>query len=763
VIPLLKAFFAPLAYCLIASTTLEASRRLTRRALCAGAVLCALLVSLPAPNAVAGVFQVANCDADKLNYSTRAFTHFATRRMMIKRACNPVGPGLRGLITANVVHDGRIKRGSFARVVFNAPPGTRITRFDWGGSARRRDCRYALQMWASAPEYESFSLMNVKANSRCASAGRAQSAYFVKNFDVPRATTIVQRVLCKGKGGRPWCSARGRNYIRTRSATVQLVDDLAPTVEILQDTPLASGAWVSGTQPLNYTASDNVGVQLARTFIGGRERGLHNRECLLAAPTGPFAHPLPCPNGPGQIIVRTHELAVEGSQQLIVSAQDAAGNNASSGPVTARIDNTPPARVDAAVEGGGAWRNRNDWAIVWTNASEGDRAPITEVRYELCKAGGSDCSRGSLAGLNVSRLPMAVPHPGEWTLSVWRRDAAGNEAEDNASVPVTLRYDPEPPQLAFEAQLAADPTLVTVGVTDPVSGLADGAIEISAAGSGVWQTLATQKDGSRLVTRIDDAALPPGGYVLRARARDQAGNEASTDRRVDGQPMAITLPLRTGVAFRAGFERTIARRGKRRPVVVLRPAARVGFMERARIVGRLATSDGRAISGAPVQVLSRTGTEPDQLVDTLTTDADGRFRSVATGTNSRTLRLVYGGSSLTLPTQTALEMRVPAATSVRVSRRRLRNGQAVTFSGRVRGLPVPAAGKLVEVQVRFSDRWQTFRTTRSDATGSWSSRYRFQRTRGVQHYHFRVRLPNEGGYPFETSVSRTLAVQVRGR
>ena len=50
--------------------------------------------------------------------------------------------------------------------------------------------------------------------------------------------------------------------------------------------------------------------------------------------------------------------------------------------------------------------------------------------------------------------------PGEWTLSIWRRDAAGNQAEDNASVPVTLRYDPEPPQLAFETPQAADPTQV---------------------------------------------------------------------------------------------------------------------------------------------------------------------------------------------------------------------------------------------------------------------------------------------------------------
>jgi hypothetical protein len=225
----------------------------------------------------------------------------------------------------------------------------------------------------------------------------------------------------------------------------------------------------------------------------------------------------------------------------------------------------------------------------------------------------------------------------------------------------------------------------------------------------------------------------------------------------------VTLPLRTPVAFHAGFERMTRRRGNRRPTVVLRRVARVGFGQHARIAGRLAASAGHPIPGAAVRLVSRVGTEPEELVKNLTTDADGRFRTEVSGTSSRSFRLTYGGSSLTLPSQTALGMRVPAASSVRASRRRLRNGQSVTFSGRIRGLPVPAAGKLVEVQVRFSDGWQTFRTTRSDSFGAWSSRYRFKRTRGVQHYHFRVRLPKEGGYPFETSVTRTIVIRVKGR
>ena len=100
---------------------------------------------------------------------------------------------------------------------------------------------------------------------------------------------------------------------------------------------------------------------------------------------------------------------------------------------------------------------------------------------------------------------------------------------------MTLRYDPEPPQLGFESPSASDPTLVAVQVTDKVSGLADGAIEISATGSNTWQALATQKDGSRLVARIDDAALPAGDYVLRA-TRSRPGAQRGLDRRAARRP-----------------------------------------------------------------------------------------------------------------------------------------------------------------------------------------------------------------------------------
>ena len=379
---------------------------------------------------------------------------------------------------------------------------------------------------------------------------------------------------------------------------------------------------------------------------------------------------------------------------------------------------------------------------------------------------------GRACGSEIARFAIPAPAPGQLSLRVWLRDAAGNQAEANASVPVILRYDPEPPQLGFEPPPAADPTRVSVLATDPVSGIAGGGIEISREGSGTWQTLATQLEGDRLIARIDDVALPAGAYALRARAADRAGNEASSDRRIDGQPMLLGLPLRTVAALQAGVvhtkirTRVVRRRGKRRTVrervTQLRPAARVTHGRPVRITGRLADPAGRGIADAEVQVFSRSNVSSDQLIAVTRTDANGDFAYTATAGTTSTLRFVYAGSPLTLPAQGEVGLRVPAASSLRVSRRRVLNGQAVTFRGRLSTQPVPAGGKLVELQVRLSGRWQTFRTMRTGPAGEWAIRYRFKRTRGVQRFRFRLALPGETGYPFEAGVSRSVKVRVRG-
>ncbi len=326
---------------------------------------------------------------------------------------------------------------------------------------------------------------------------------------------------------------------------------------------------------------------------------------------------------------------------------------------------------------------------------------------------------------------------------MWRRDAAGNESAAVASVPVTLRYDAEAPRLAFTQSPAADPTLISVAASDNVSGLAGGVIELSRQGSGTWVTLPTTAAGDRLVARVDDAALPAGTYAMRARARDRAGNESSTSQALTADAPAPgrnddACGVRAAEARVADVRRDGKRRRVRRPVTVLRDSATVGLGRRVAVQGRLSSGRGVGVGGATVKVFSRSLTSADMPVAELQTDGQGRFTYAAPGTMSRTLRFVFAGSSLLLPAQRDVRLRVPAASSLRVDRRRVLNGQAVRFSGKVRSVPIPATGKFVELQVRLTDRWQTFRTRRTDAAGRWSVPYRFRRTVGVQRYRFRA-------------------------
>jgi hypothetical protein len=107
-------------------------------------------------------------------------------------------------------------------------------------------------------------------------------------------------------------------------------------------------------------------------------------------------------------------------------------------------------------------------------------------------------------------------------------------------------------------------------------------------------------------------------------------------------------------------------------------------------------------------------------------------------------------------------VRVPAAATIRASRRTVRNGQSVTFTGRLRGRPIPTAGKVVDLQAFYRGRWRTFATPRAAFDGRWSYTYRFGATRGRVLYRFRLKVRPESAYPYELGYSKTTAVTVSG-
>jgi hypothetical protein len=727
------------------------------------AVALAILGVLAAPRlAAAGEYTIFTCQADGAGYVSTAFENFATRGMKWRRACSPLGPEPRGLVTANEPSAGRVARGAQSAFVLEAPPDATFSRLRWSGHARRRDCRYALQLYAERPDVSAVSIKNVRANRNCPNPDAAQASSWprLRAYDLGGATRIVQRIVCMGAAAGEFCSARGQNYIRTFAAEVTVVDATPPSAVIVPGSPLASGQWMSGEHEFPYEANDNVGVKSAAALLSGAERGTDPRTCN-------YSQRVPCPSGPGTIEINTADVP-EGSQSLTVAAEDSAGNRAESPPVTVRIDNAAPGAVPVGLAGGEAWRNGNDFDAAWANPPEGDRAPVTAAHYRLCRSDSEECVSGDRAGAGIAAIDnLAVPSPGEWLLRLWREDAAGNQEAANASEPVRLRWDPDPPQLGFETPTVEDPTRISVHVTDRISGLGGGAIEISRAGSGTWQVLTTGQEGDRLVARVDDASLPPGDYELRATAHDQANNLAGTDRRLDGQPMRLTLPLRIATSMKAGVveKRIVTREGSKGKVrrTVLERRAKVPFGRRVRFAGQLVNRAGHPLTDAKVLVYSRLTEGAEQLEGTITTNARGRFTYEVEARASHSFRFEYPGTATILPVEDTATMLVKATSSFAVTPKHVLNGDSVTFSGRVRGRPIPERGKLVELQWLATGEWQTFRTVRSGPDGAWRIPYPFKRTCGVQNFRFRPHIPGEGGYPLEPGNGPELAVRVRGR
>src|SRR5207302_886836 len=175
----------------------------------------------------------------------------------------------------------------------------------------------------------------------------------------------------------------------------------------------------------------------------------------------------------------------------------------------------------------------------------------------------------------------------------------------------------------------------------------------------------------RFTATIDDDALVRGVYELRARVRDRAGNEAVGDRRRDGSTAHVDLAsVRIDTRLTAGL-----------------------VSSKSRATTRCRRKHGRR-------------------------------------TCVRTLRFRFAGSARERSSQQEVTVSVPAAATIAASRNRVRNGQTVTFRGRLAGRPIPADGKLLDLQAFYRGRWRTFATPRAGSNGAWRYVYRFGATRG---------------------------------
>ncbi len=647
-----------------------------------------------------------------------------------------------GMIARNVLSGDQAPTFSNARVYFDAPAGAQVVGLsaeaqvntEGGWQAGIHDDTHNQWLWCGSACFSSwtkidlggFAANRIQALLICAANACRQDAVFGK--------------------------------IAMRNVVVTVADATPPSMAV--GGPLASGTWQRGTQEVSIDAHDNVGIRGAAALVDGTPHISRARTC-------DYSRPVPCPDWAESLEVDTPRFA-DGRHTLTVRATDSAANSTDED-FTLLVDNSPPAQPsELAIVGGDNWRSQNHFQLRWRNPAEAGVAPIVGAEYELCPPSGRGCVRAHRDGTGIAHIDdLAVPRPGDWTLRVWLRDEAGNASSGTAAGPLHLRLDDDPPQLAFLPPDEDHPTSVAVRATDTPSGLAGGSIELRRRGESTWRELPTTLTSGALTTDIDDEALPDGTYDLRARAVDLAGNERSTDQRVDGDHAEITLPVRIKARLVAGRVRRTRTRSKGhvRTRVSLLPRPRVPFGRRIRINGRVTTPGKNPLPGATVQILQRPDLPgaPFTPIGAVQSSRTGRFTYMAPPGPSRTLRFRYEGSNLIRPRTFDVQLRVAAATSFGVSRHSVLNGEAVTFRGRVKGGPLPLSGKLVALQVLVRRHWRSFATVRAAAAdGRWERRYRFQATTGRVRYHFRALVPREAGYPYETGTSHRTSVVVRG-
>lgn len=655
------------------------------------------------------------------------------------------------LVSRNVGGRFSTPQGSEGGWIFDAPPGASIASFTLGGPFYAHDGWQVALMAAGQLPVENCP------GPTCPGAYK----YLASNVSYygGGAPAVIVRLRCSSSNGCPNDGWRG--YAFVYGSTVSIADSSPPAVRITGG-PLVAGGWRRGVQSVSYDAWDNVGIKEARAFLDGRPRASAPRGCW-------YGSKVPCPNGGGSLVVDTAGMS-DGAHRLAVQAVDAADNV---GEASQRIytDNTAPASPSGlSLQGDAPWRSTNKFDVKWTNPPQSG-GPVAAAVYRLCPEGNEPdetrgCVSGSRSGQGISRIAdLKVPAPGAWTLRLWLRDSAGNEATSSGVALTGLRFDSTPPAIRFRAMNPDDPTRVRVAASDNVSGLALRSLEIRRRGSDSWRSVLVAPEAGGFFGIVDDGVLRRGVYDLRARAVDLAGNERSTDAGPDASPMQLKLPLRIKTRLAVGTVRRVHRHGRRRLVRRLVARPHVHFGQRVVLHGRLTMPGENPIEGADLEVWRRVSLPRAiwQRVGSVRSSRTGRFSFRAGRGPSRLLRFRYPGTATIRSKVTVVDVRVHALSSIHVAPRRVLNGDYVTFRGRVRGRPFPAAGKLVELQVFTRRRWRTFAQPRaSSTTGRWAYQYRFEAVSGRVTFRFRARIRKETDFPFELGRSRLVRVGVRG-
>jgi hypothetical protein len=179
----------------------------------------------------------------------------------------------------------------------------------------------------------------------------------------------------------------------------------------------------------------------------------------------------------------------------------------------------------------------------------------------------------------------------------------------------------------------------------------------------------------------------------------------------------------------------------------------------------LAGTEALPIADAMLEVSERVaGTSHWRAVGSVPTDGSGAVALRLPAGPSRTVRVSYRAfrDDAEPSAYSEVALRVRAGVTLKTSRRIVRNGMRLRFSGRVSG---ESAARRVLVTIYALSKGTRPRipveTVRANADGRFSYVYRFTQISGPSTYRFEARVPKQLGHPYLEGASPR--VTVRGR
>ncbi len=468
--------------------------------------------------------------------------------------------------------------------------------------------------------------------------------------------------------------------------------------------------------------------------------------------------------------------------------------------VAAPVDRTDPVGSIDGVEDGNWYQDGKAVTLSAVDTLSG-MAPADPIEpkstagaYLSYRVNGSgpaddDSPRGGSTVVNVTG-------EGQKTLEFSPVDFASNRA---VAKTVNFGIDATDPIGYVKYPNSAKPTLLEASLSDVPSGVSYAVFSIKRQGGGSWEDLptgTTAQGGSNVLAsaRFPDTEKDAGTYDVRVRAYDQAGNALATQRYQNGQVATVENPMRSKTEidvklFKALRTCTITKKksGKKTKCIVKKctkkskgtcyrvlrgrvvlvggsKAVTSEFKRGAQAVGVLSDENGKPLANTDVKISTTEKFSGKQsLVGETRTDSNGIYSlRVPAGTN-RTVRATYEGSETRRPTSTTGELSTRAKMTIKLSKKRARTGQSVTFSGKVTPFDavIPKGGKIVALQFYAAKKWRpAVGVAHTDANGKFRIKYTFDGAKVKAKIIFRVVAPSEDGWGHAYSVSKPKVIRL---